>query len=55
MVGAPADVTVFDPKKKWTYDAARSVSKSHNSPFDGWPLTGKAIAAIVGGRIVYRG
>jgi dihydroorotase len=55
MVGARADVTVFDPKKKWTYDAAKSVSKSHNSPFDGWPLTGKAIAAIVGGRIVYRG
>jgi dihydroorotase len=55
MVGAPADVTVFDPKKKWTYDAARSVSKYHNSPFDGWRLTGKAIAAIVGGRIVYRG
>ncbi|HWF92620.1 MAG TPA: amidohydrolase family protein, partial [Terriglobales bacterium] len=54
-VGAPADVTIFDPKKKWTYDAARSASKSHNSPFDGWQLTGKAVATIVGGRIVYRG
>ena len=53
--GSPADVTVFDSKKHWTYDAAKSVSKSHNSPFDGWRLTGKAVATIVGGRVVYRG
>ncbi|HEY1801929.1 MAG TPA: dihydroorotase [Terriglobales bacterium] len=55
VVGAPADVTVFDPKKRWKYDAAKSVSKSHNSPFDGWELTGKAVATIVGGQIVHRG
>jgi dihydroorotase len=54
VVGSPADVTIFDPKKKWTYDAAKSASKSHNSPFDGWQLTGRAIATIVGGHIVYR-
>lgn len=49
-----ADVTIFDPKKRWTYDAAKSLSKSHNSPFGGWQLTGKVVATIVAGRMVYR-
>jgi dihydroorotase len=52
--GAYADVTIFDPKKRWTYDAAKSLSKSHNSPFDGWAFTGKIVATVVSGRIVYR-
>ena len=52
--GSVADVTIFDPKKRWTFDAAKSRSKSRNTPFDGWPLTGKVVATIVGGRIVYR-
>jgi dihydroorotase len=53
--GSYADVTIFDPKKRWTFEAARSKSKSRNTPFDGWQLTGKAVATIVGGKIVYRG
>ncbi len=52
--GSHADVTIFDPKKRWTFEAAKSHSKSHNTPFDGWQLTGKVMATIVGGRIVYR-
>jgi dihydroorotase len=52
--GSHADVTIFDPKKRWTFDAAKSRSKSHNTPFDGWQLTGKVVATIVGGRVVYR-
>jgi dihydroorotase len=51
--GSVGDVTVFDPKKKWTFDAAKSHSKSKNTPFDGWQLTGKVVATIVGGKIVY--
>ena len=53
-VGSHADVTIFDPKKKWKYDAAKSLSKSKNSPFDGWQLTGRVIATIVDGRIIHR-
>jgi dihydroorotase len=49
-----ADVTVFDPKKRWMFDAADSLSKSKNTPFDGWALTGKVVATIVGGNIVHR-
>jgi dihydroorotase len=52
--GSHADVTIFDPKKRWTYEAAKGKSKSHNTPFDGWQMTGKIVATIVGGRIVYR-
>ena len=29
-------------------------SKSLNSPFDGWPMRGKALATIVSGRIVWK-
>lgn len=52
--GAHADVTIFDPKKRWTFDASKSLSKSHNTPFDGWQFTGKVVATIVGGKIVHR-
>src|SRR5580658_3540311 len=51
--GSHADVTIFDPKKRWTFEAAKSRSLSHNSPFDGWQFTGKVVATIVGGRVVY--
>jgi dihydroorotase len=51
--GSIADVTIFDPKKKWTFDAAKSLSMSKNTPFDGVPLAGKVVATIVGGKIVF--
>ncbi|MCI0353256.1 MAG: dihydroorotase [Acidobacteriales bacterium] len=52
--GSVADVTIFDPKKRWTFDAAKSASKARNTPFDGWQLTGKVAATIVGGKFVFR-
>jgi len=52
--GGHADVTIFDPQKRWTFAAEKSRSKSHNTPFDGWQLTGKVVATIVSGRFVYR-
>jgi dihydroorotase len=48
-VGARADVTIFDPAKKWTYHVAQSHSKSKNSPFDGRQMQGKVVATVVGG------
>ena len=51
--GSAADVTIFDPTKKWTFEASKSRSKSKNTPFDGWHLQGKVVATIVGGRVVY--
>jgi dihydroorotase len=52
--GSFADVTIFDPKRRWTFDAGKSRSMSHNTPFDGWPFTGKVVATIVGGKVVHR-
>jgi dihydroorotase len=51
--GAHADVTVFDPQKKWIFDASQSRSQSRNTPFDGWSFSGKAVATIVAGNVVY--
>ena len=52
-IGADADVTVFDPDCDWKFDRGSTLSKSLNSPFYGWPLRGKAVATIVGGRKVW--
>jgi dihydroorotase len=52
--GSFADVTIFDPKKRWTFEAANSRSLSRNTPFDGWQFTGRVVATIVGGKTVYR-
>ena len=51
--GSYADVTIFDPKQHWTFEAAKSRSMSRNTPFDGWQLTGKVVATIVSGKFVY--
>lgn len=53
--GSHADITIFDPARKWTYQAAKSLSKSKNSPFDGWKLQGKVMTTIVSGHVVFRG
>ena len=49
--GRPADVTVIDPRVRWTIDAAKFKSKSRNSPFHGTEVTGRAVATIVGGAV----
>lgn len=53
-IGAPADLTLFQPDVEWTYRAACGRSKSRNSPFDGSSFKGAVTATIVAGRIVYR-
>jgi len=51
--GARADVTILDPKLNWTYEVARTRSKSRNTPFDGQRFVGAAVATIVAGTVVY--
>lgn len=53
-VGAIADVTVIDPKRRWRVDPAKFASKSRNTPFGDWEMQGQAVATIVGGRVVFR-
>jgi dihydroorotase len=52
-IGAPADVTIFDPKREWVVNPSQLWSKSKNTPFSGWRLTGRTVATIVGGQIVF--
>jgi dihydroorotase len=49
--GSDADITIIDQSEEWVVDSSRFKSKSKNTPFNGWKLTGKAIQTIVGGRL----
>jgi len=53
-IGAPADVTIFDPDREWVVDRNESASLSRNTPFHGWRLKGGPMATIVGGKIVWQ-
>jgi len=52
-VGAPADITILAPDLQTTVKTAALLSKSKNSPFDGWELRGGVAATIIDGRVVY--
>jgi len=52
-VGAPADLVVFDPARRWVVSADQFRSKSANSPFIGETLVGQADLTMVGGRVVF--
>jgi dihydroorotase len=53
-VGYPGNVTIMDLKRSVTVDTRSFLSKSKNSPYDGWKLKGGAIATIVSGRLVMK-
>ncbi|MCY1648443.1 dihydroorotase [Caulobacter sp. SL161] len=52
--GAPADLVLCDIDAPIIVDAARLVSKSKNSPFDGRRLQGQVLMTVVDGRVVHR-
>jgi dihydroorotase len=54
QIGADADVTIIDPKARWTVDPSKFRSKSANTPFGGMELIGQADVVIVGGRVKFR-
>jgi dihydroorotase len=50
-IGSPANLVLFDPVRRWV---PRSfASRSSNSPFSGTELTGRVLATIHEGKIVY--
>jgi dihydroorotase len=49
----PADVTVIDLDRIWVCEPAALKSKSRNTPFAGWELTGQAVMTLVAGRVVH--
>lgn len=50
-IGADADLVLFAPEEEW--EVSKFASKSCNSPFIGWKLTGKVKRTICKGTIVY--
>jgi dihydroorotase len=52
--GAPADVTVFDPERRWTVRPEEFLSKGRNTPYAGMTLIGRAVCTVVGGEIVHQ-
>ncbi len=47
-VGEAVELTVFHPDEKWTVDTAEFYSKSNNSPYAGWELTGRPWGILKG-------
>ena len=52
--GSPGDVTIIDLEEAWTVDRDVFLSKSHNTPFHGSELKGRALFTIVGGVVVWQ-
>ena len=50
--GAPANLTVFDDTTEWTFRREHVRSKSHNTPFVGAPMVGRAWAVVNRGQLV---
>jgi dihydroorotase len=51
VVGAKADVVVFDAQAHWTVMRSELVSRGGNTPFTGFELVGRAMLTLVGGEI----
>ncbi|MDR2611596.1 MAG: dihydroorotase [Deltaproteobacteria bacterium] len=52
--GNPGDLTLVDPCLAWVYRASEGLSKSRNTPFDGWEFKGRSVMTVVDGEIRYR-
>ena len=52
-VGGEADFTVLDLGAQYEIDPAAFLSKGRATPFAGWPVQGRAVLTIVGGREAY--
>ncbi|MEM6286725.1 MAG: dihydroorotase [Bacteroidota bacterium] len=50
--GAPATLTIFDDTTEWTFEDRHIQSKSHNTPFVGAPMVGRAWAVVNHGQFV---
>lgn len=52
-IGAPADITIFDPEQQHIIRSADFKSKSRNCPYEGRKCVGRVLHTIVGGQKVY--
>jgi dihydroorotase len=52
--GSAADIAVLDPEAEWTVESEKFYTRGKCTPFEGKRLKGRAVATIVGGRLVMR-
>ena len=52
-IGDDADLAVFDLDHEFTFEKDKMLSKSRNTPYDGWKLYGETILTIMGGKVTY--
>jgi len=53
-IDGPADLTLLDLEREWTFQIADSASKSRNSPVNGRSFKGGPAATIVAGKIAWK-
>ena len=53
-VGAPANITMFNPDREWVVNSRDFASKGRNTPYDGCKFRGKVMATIADGKIAFR-
>ena len=51
--GDAADFTVLDLEEPFTIDPETFRSMGRSTPFAGWPVYGRAVLTVVGGKVVY--
>ena len=52
-IGAPADLTLFDPEAPWKITEAGLASLAKNTAFEGRLVQGRVLRTLVDGRRVY--
>lgn len=52
-VGEAADFAVIDPEAEYRVDPAAFLSMGRATPFAGWPVRGRTVLTVVGGRTAY--
>lgn len=53
-VGSDADVTVWDPRRRWTIRAATQHQAVDYTPYEGFEIQGRASLVFVAGELVSR-
>jgi dihydroorotase len=52
-MGAPANITIFNPDLEWVVNSRDFASKGKNTPYDGYEFRGKVMATVANGRMVH--
>lgn len=52
-VGEIGDLVLFDPTVAWTVEPEKLLSRSHNTPYAGRRFTGRVMATVCKGNVVY--